>query len=197
MYTHSCTYELVYPLTHRLSFNYVCKHFSNLYVYQSAIDQSSVIMYLVFLGDSDSKESDCNARDLSLIPVLGHPLEEKMATHSSILAGIIPWTEEPCAPQSTGPKELDTAKHTRTLLRFHSHKQEYWLLWAAPRARSTLGGTGTWFSMWKKASPLISSKTTEHQPYTKYCTLLWKLIKHFPSGTCHLVGSQKAFALSI
>ena len=24
------------------------------------------------------------------------PLEEGMATHSSILAGIIPWTEQPC-----------------------------------------------------------------------------------------------------
>ena len=24
-----------------------------------------------------------------------HPLEEETATHSSILAGIIPWTEEP------------------------------------------------------------------------------------------------------
>ena len=25
----------------------------------------------------------------------GHPLEEKMATHSSILARKIPWTEDP------------------------------------------------------------------------------------------------------
>ena len=29
-------------------------------------------------------------------------LEEKMATHSSIIAGIIPWTEEPGGLQSTG-----------------------------------------------------------------------------------------------
>ena len=56
------------------------------------------------------------------------PLEEEMATYSRILAGIIPWTEESCGPQSRGPKELDTAKHTCTLLRFHSHKQEYRLL---------------------------------------------------------------------
>ena len=101
-YAHSCTYELVYPLTHRLSFNYMCKHFSNLYVYQSAIDQSSVIMYLVFLGDSDSKESACNARDLSLIPVLGRPLEEEMATHSSILIWRVPLTEEPHRLQFMG-----------------------------------------------------------------------------------------------
>ena len=36
------------------------------------------------------------------------PLEEEMATHSSILARIIPWTEEPGRLQSWGHKELDT-----------------------------------------------------------------------------------------
>ena len=30
------------------------------------------------------------------------PLEEGMATHSSILAWRIPWTEEPCGLQSMG-----------------------------------------------------------------------------------------------
>ena len=30
------------------------------------------------------------------------PLEEEMATHSSILAWIIPWTEKPSRPQSMG-----------------------------------------------------------------------------------------------
>jgi len=30
------------------------------------------------------------------------PLEEEMATHSSILAGIIPWTEKPGRLQSIG-----------------------------------------------------------------------------------------------
>ena len=29
------------------------------------------------------------------------PLEEEMATHSSVLAWEIPWTEEPGGPQST------------------------------------------------------------------------------------------------
>ena len=38
------------------------------------------------------------------IPSLGgeDPLEEEMATHSSILAGMIPWTEEPDGPQFMG-----------------------------------------------------------------------------------------------
>ena len=36
------------------------------------------------------------------------PLEKEMATHSSILAWEIPWTEEPGGLQSTGSKESDT-----------------------------------------------------------------------------------------
>ena len=35
---------------------------------------------------------------------------EAMATHCSILAGIIPWTEEPGGLQSIGCKGLDTTK---------------------------------------------------------------------------------------
>ena len=35
------------------------------------------------------------------------PLEKGMATHSSILAWRVPWTEEPGGLQSTGHKELD------------------------------------------------------------------------------------------
>ena len=35
------------------------------------------------------------------------PLEKEMATHSSILAWKIPWTEEPSRLQSMGLKELD------------------------------------------------------------------------------------------
>ena len=35
----------------------------------------------------------------------GHPLEKEMATHSSILAWEISWTEEPGEPQSMGSKK--------------------------------------------------------------------------------------------
>ena len=34
------------------------------------------------------------------------PLEEEMATHSSILAWEIPWTEEPGRLQSMGPQRV-------------------------------------------------------------------------------------------
>ena len=49
-------------------------------------------------GGSDGKESSCNAGDLGW----EDPLEKEMATHSSILAWRIPWTEEPGGPQSMG-----------------------------------------------------------------------------------------------
>ena len=38
------------------------------------------------------------------------PLEKEMATHSSILAWRIPWTEELGGLQSTGHKESDTTE---------------------------------------------------------------------------------------
>ena len=38
------------------------------------------------------------------------PLEKGMATHSSVLAWRIPWTEEPGSLQSTGSKESDTTE---------------------------------------------------------------------------------------
>ena len=42
-------------------------------------------------------------------------LEKEMATHSSILAGRIPWMEEPGGLQSTGRKESDMTER----LHFH------------------------------------------------------------------------------
>ena len=54
---------------------------------------------------SAGKESTCNTGDLSLIPGLEDPLEKGMATHSSILAWRIPWTEYPW-----GHKEADTTE---------------------------------------------------------------------------------------
>ena len=40
------------------------------------------------------------------------PLEEGMATHSSILAWRIPWTEESGGLQSIGSQELDMTEAT-------------------------------------------------------------------------------------
>ena len=54
-----------------------------------------------FPGGSEGKASAGNAGDLGLIPGLGRSPGE-MATHSSILAWRIPWTEEPGRLDSTG-----------------------------------------------------------------------------------------------
>ena len=66
------------------------------------------------------KES-CNAGDIGdkgSVPGSGIPLEQGIATHSSILAWKIPWTEKPSGIQSKGRKEeLDTTERLST----HTH----------------------------------------------------------------------------
>ena len=42
------------------------------------------------------------------------PLEEEMATHSSVLAWEIPWTEEPGGLQSTGSQRVGQDLGTKT-----------------------------------------------------------------------------------
>ena len=57
-----------------------------------------------FPGDSDCKESACSAAWETWVQSLGweDPLEKEMATHSSIIAWKIPWTEERGRLQSMG-----------------------------------------------------------------------------------------------
>ena len=54
---------------------------------------SSFSLVRSFLGGSSGKESACNVGDLRLTPGSGR--EKSMATHSSVLAWRIPWTQEP------------------------------------------------------------------------------------------------------
>ena len=54
-----------------------------------------------FPGDLDSKESACKAEDPGSTSGSGRSPEKGMATHTSILAWRIPWTEEPGGLQST------------------------------------------------------------------------------------------------
>ena len=49
------------------------------------------------------------------------PLEKEMATHSSILAWRIPWTEERGRLQSMGSKESDTTERLTFSLFNHTH----------------------------------------------------------------------------
>ena len=59
---------------------------------------------IYFHGGSDGEESAFSVG----VPSLGleGPLEKEMATHSSILAWRIPWTEEPGKIQSMGSQRV-------------------------------------------------------------------------------------------
>ena len=54
------------------------------------------------------KKLPTNAGDTGLIPYGEIPLEKAMATHSSILAWEIPWTEEPGGLQPKGSQKSQT-----------------------------------------------------------------------------------------
>ena len=51
------------------------------------------------------KDLPVKAGDASLIPQSEDPLEKEMATHSSVLAWKIPWTEESGGLQSMGSQK--------------------------------------------------------------------------------------------
>ena len=59
-------------------------------------------VFLGFPGGSDNKESACSGGDPDLIPGLGRSPGNGKATHSSIFAWRIPWTEETGGLQSMG-----------------------------------------------------------------------------------------------
>ena len=57
-------------------------------------------------GVSVVKNPTANAGDAGLIQCQEDPLEKKIATHSSILAREIPWTEEPGGLESMGSQRV-------------------------------------------------------------------------------------------
>ena len=84
-----------------------------------------------FPGGSDSKESACNARDLVWSFGWKDPLEEGMATHSSILAWRIPWTEEPGGLQSMGSQRVRHRWATKSS--FHRECLNFFFLFERPQ----------------------------------------------------------------
>ena len=56
---------------------------------------NSILASQMVLGLQNPPANAGEIREMGLIPGLGRPLEEGMATHSSILAWRIPWIEEP------------------------------------------------------------------------------------------------------
>ena len=73
------------------------------------MNQASLVAQLV----KNPPANAGNARDAgSLVQSLGweDPLKKETATHSSILAWRIPWTERPGKLQSMGSQKLDTTQ---------------------------------------------------------------------------------------
>ena len=73
-------------------------------------------LHVGFPRGSDHKESACSVRDWGFIPGSERSPGEGMATHSSILAWRIPWTEEPCRLQSMGLQRVGHDWTSNTLL---------------------------------------------------------------------------------
>ena len=65
------------------------------------------------------------------------PLEEGMATHSSVLAWKVPWTEEPGRPESVGSRRVrhEWSDYART----HTHSKESWNWPGSGMPTGTLG----------------------------------------------------------
>ena len=68
----------------------------------------------------------CRRHKILWVQSLGreHPLEEEMATHTSILAGKIPWTEKPGGLQSIGSQRV---RHNGVRTHGHLDYSQFWL----------------------------------------------------------------------
>ena len=84
-----------------------CFHVSSIYTAVELVDHMAGPG--AFLGGTMVKNPPANVedgRDVGLIPGSGRSLEKEMATHSSILAWKIPWTEEPDWFQPMGSQRI-------------------------------------------------------------------------------------------
>ena len=105
----SCTSQFCDPgqVTHPLSLNFLmCKMGLTIPKTIGWFYGLSKRMYLAQLAKNPP------AMQATPVQSLGQedPLEKGMATHSSILAWKIPWTEEPGGLQSSGLQKLDTTE---------------------------------------------------------------------------------------
>ena len=76
-----------------------------------------------FPGGASGKNPACQCRTWVQPLALGRSLEEGMATHRSILAWRIAWTEEPARLWSIAYKESDMTQVTQQLC---MHTEEYY-----------------------------------------------------------------------
>ena len=90
---------------------------------QRAITHCSRKNEVAFPVAQSVKKSACYAGNLGSIPWLGRSLEKEMATHSSILAWKIPWTEELGGLQSMRLQRVGHDWATNT----HTQERMTWL----------------------------------------------------------------------
>ena len=92
-------------------------------------DNAVALLELTWLGAPVVENLPANTGDTSSIPGQEDPLEEEMATHSSILSWEIPWTEESGGLQSIGSQRFrhDWALKTflRGLCKISPYQMEY------------------------------------------------------------------------
>ena len=96
---HTYVYMYMYMSYMCMSYTFICHIYIHVYVYVHS------------LGASITAQSVRNPPVVqeTLVQFLSQedPLEKEMATHSSILAWRIPWTEEPGGLHSMGSQESD------------------------------------------------------------------------------------------
>ena len=121
-----------------------------------------------FPSSSDGKAFACNAGDLGSIPRSGRATGEGMATHSSILAWNIPWTEESGGLQSMGSHGVGHDWATNT----HTHSQwEY--SWHFPNYKPVVCSTSKslFLHFHLRETPQLSfhqKRTEEFQDWKDY-----------------------------
>ena len=126
-----------------------------------------------FSGGSVVKNPPANAGDGSLIPGLGRSLDEEMATHSSILAWRIPWTEEPGGLQSMGSQRVRHDWTTNTSTCFPDEETEALGDEAScPRSHTRKVGQIS-------AGPLGTERVTASMsdPFSQNCCCCWLVAK--------------------
>ena len=121
-----------------------------------------------YLDQNSLKEYACNAGDANSIPGLGRSPREGMATHSSILAWKIPWTEEPGGLQSKG---LQRVRHA----------------WAQDTATQQSSATPLNFKHYPFF--LLNCVFSEHQDW-------WCPFSH-PVFLVHVSKKQRSFSLAL
>ena len=92
------------------------------------------------------KDSACNAGDAGSFPGSGRSMEKGVATHSSILAWRIPWTEESAGLHYRGSKESD-------LIEWLNRPAQWLGSWNTVRLQVIRIGPGGGTRYWNKESP--------------------------------------------